>query len=126
MPIPARLTIAAPFGRGPEIDLVGGGVQPTDGRRAAVGGEDLAVIGNRAGNAGKSRQGRDVPLAVVIDHLQAIARGVRDEDAAGFGIERGVIEIAVARVRNCDNADLPQRAEHVAARNRGYLGCRVG
>jgi hypothetical protein len=42
-----------------------------------------------------------------------------DEDAAGFGIERRVIEFAVFTIRNLDDANLPQRLGRI----RGTHGC---
>jgi hypothetical protein len=52
----------------------------------------------------------------MIDHLDAIARRMRDEDASGFGIERRVIEVAVLAVRNPDDADVTQRPDRLTAR----------
>jgi hypothetical protein len=104
------------------LDFIGRGVQPGDGRGAAIGCQDLPVIGDRTRNTGKPRQRRDVPLGVVVDHLDAIARGVRDEHAAGPGIERGVVEVAVLTVRNPDDADVPQRPDDLAVPCGGGCG----
>ena len=41
---------------------------------------------------------------IVVDHLDAIAGGVRHADAARLGIECAVIELAAGRVRYRDDA----------------------
>ncbi len=63
-------------------------------RRAAIGDDDLPVIDHGPGRARKSRQGREVPARIVVDHLDAVARRMGDEHAPGFRVERGVIERA--------------------------------
>src|SRR5262249_35226630 len=79
-------------------------VEPRDARRAAVGGEDLAVVGNGAGDARKSRQGRDVLSRIVADHLDAIAPGMGDARAARSWVERGVVKFANEGVGYFDDA----------------------
>ena len=79
------------------LHFVGCGVEPSDGRRTAIGREDVAVVGDRAGHARKARQRGDVPLRIVVDHLDAVARSMRDEDAPGLRIECGVVEVAMHR-----------------------------
>jgi hypothetical protein len=86
--------------------LVSRCIQPGDACRATVGGKDLAVVSDRAGDAGKPRQRCDVFPHIVIDHLDAIARRVGDEHAARFGIERGVIKLAIQSIGNFDDAKL--------------------
>jgi hypothetical protein len=46
-----------------------------------------------------------VLLGIVVDHLDAVARRVRDEDPPGFCIERAVIEGAVHCIRYLYDAD---------------------
>jgi hypothetical protein len=46
-----------------------------------------------------------VLLPVVVNDLDTIARGVRNEDAPGSGIERSVVEVAVRPVGYFDNAE---------------------
>jgi hypothetical protein len=91
------------------FEFVGRGVQPGDCRGTAIGGQDLAVIGDRTRDTRKPRQCRDMLLPVVVDDLDAIALGVRDEDAPGFWVERGVVEVAARSVRYFDNAKRFQR-----------------
>ena len=104
----ARLTIAAPFGRGPDLECRLGlerrGVEPSHARSTPIGGQNFSVVGDGAGNARKSWQRRDVLLGVVVDDLDAVARGVRDEHAPGFGIERGMIELAARSAGYFDDA----------------------
>ena len=69
-------------------------VDPGKACGAPVGDEDHAFGGDDAGRFGKARQGRDVRAGVVIDHLDAVPSGVRDEDAPALRIERAVIERA--------------------------------
>jgi hypothetical protein len=45
----------------------------------------------------------------MIDHLKAVARRVGDEDATGFGIERGMIEVAVQAIGDGDDAKSLER-----------------
>ena len=45
----------------------------------------------------------------MIDDFEAIACGVRDEHAPGLRIESTMIELRVARVRNCDAGYLFER-----------------
>jgi len=71
--------------------------------RTAVRDQDFAIVGNDAGDAWKSRQCRFVLTRIVVDHFDGVARGMRDEDASGFGIERGVVEGAVGRARDRDD-----------------------
>jgi hypothetical protein len=56
-----------------------------------------------------------VLLRIVIDHLDAIARGMRNEDPTRSGIERGMVELAVLAVRNCDDAKRSQRRDVLTA-----------
>ena len=86
------------------LRLVGRRIEPGDTGRATIGQENFAVVGHGTGDAGKSRQSRDVLARIMVDHLDAVARGVGDEDAAGPRIERGMIEFAargVAGSRSC-------------------------
>jgi hypothetical protein len=50
-----------------------------------------------------------VPASVVVDHLDAVARGVRDEDAPAPGVESGVIKFAAGRARYGDGCNFFQR-----------------
>jgi hypothetical protein len=40
----------------------------------------------------ETRQRRDVPAFVMVDHLDAVSTGVRDEDTPALWIEGAVIE----------------------------------
>ena len=71
----------------------GPGVHPGEACRAAVGDENLSVVGDGAGHSWKSRKCCDVP-GVIVYHLEAIARGMGDEHPPGLGIEGTVIEFA--------------------------------
>jgi len=52
---------------------------------------------------------------VVVDHLDAVARGVRDEDAPALGIEGGVIEGASGGAWYGDGSDRFQRHDGLTA-----------
>jgi hypothetical protein len=96
IPKPARLTIAAPFRPRPAFEngprCISYRVEPRHACGTAVGGEDLPVVGDHAGDARKSLQRCDVLARIVIDHLDAIACTVRNEHAARSGVERGVVK----------------------------------
>ena len=102
-------TIRSPAGleRGARFQCAG--IEQGDAGAAAVGDEDLSVVGDGAGHAGKSRQRRKVPAGVVVDHLDAVARGVRDEDAPALRIEGGVIKLAARGAWYGDGSDCFQR-----------------
>src|SRR5882672_10899975 len=85
------------------------GIEQGDAGAAAVGDEYLPVVGYGAGGARKSRQRCDVPAGVVVDHLDAIARSVRDEDAPALRIEGGVIKLAARGAWYGDGSDYFQR-----------------
>ena len=85
------------------------GIEQRDAGAAAVGDQYLSVVGDGAGHAGKPRQRRQVPAGIVVDHFEAVARGVRDEDAPALGIEGGVIELAARSMRYGDGTDCFQR-----------------
>jgi hypothetical protein len=51
----------------------------------------------------------------MVDYLDAVARGVRNEDAPAPGIEGRVIERAARRVGYGDGSDRPQRHDGLAA-----------
>jgi hypothetical protein len=63
----------------------------------------MSVIGDRAGRARKSRQCCEMPAGVVVDHLDAVARGMRDEDAPALRIEGGVIKLAARGYGDCSD-----------------------
>lgn len=69
----------------------------------------MARIGDHAGGLGKSVEGRDQAAGVMVDHLDAVAPGMRHKHAPRHGIEGTVIEGALDRVRKLDEADLPER-----------------
>jgi hypothetical protein len=69
----------------------------------------MPIVSDGAGDARKSRQRCDVPAGVVVDHLDAIARGVGNEDAPAVGIEGGVIEVAARGAWYGDGSDSFQR-----------------
>ena len=92
------------------------GVQPRNACRTAVGGKDFSVVGDGAGHAPKSRQCRDVPLGIVVDHLDAIARGVGYEDPPGLRVKRRVVKLAVCGVGYLDDAKFLQRHDGLPAR----------
>ena len=102
-------TIRSPAGlvRGARFQRAG--IEQRDAGAAAVGDQDLSVIGDRAGHARKSRQCCEMPAGVVVDHLDAVARGVRDEDAPALRIEGGVIELTARGARYGDGSDCFQR-----------------
>jgi hypothetical protein len=75
----------AGFERGARFQSAG--VEQCNAGAAAVGYQDLSVVGDRAGRARKSRQRRKVAAGVVVDHLNAIARGMCNEDTPAFRIE---------------------------------------
>jgi hypothetical protein len=50
-----------------------------------------------------------VPAGIVVDHLDAIARSVRDEDATALRIEGGVIKLAARGAWYGDGSDYFQR-----------------
>ena len=93
----------------------GVGIEQRDAGAAAVGDQDLSVVGDRAGHARKSRQRCDVPAGVVVDHLDAIARGVGNEDAPALRIEGGVIELAAGGAGYGDGSDCFQRHDGLTA-----------
>jgi hypothetical protein len=51
----------------------------------------------------------------MVDHLDAIARGVRDEDTPALRIEGGVIEVTARRARYGDGSDCFQRHDGLMA-----------
>jgi hypothetical protein len=51
----------------------------------------------------------------VVDHLDAIARGVCNEDAPAVRIEGGVIEVAARSIRYGDGSDCFQRHDDLTA-----------
>ena len=119
MPRPDRATITAPFGRPPVLNTARVSRVPASSKRdagaAAVGYQYLSVVGDGAGHAGKSRQRRDVSAGVVVDHLDAVARGVCNEDAPALRIECGVIELAARSARYGDGSDCFQRHDDLTA-----------
>ena len=102
-------TIRSPAGlvRGARFQRAG--IEQRDAGAAAVGDQYLPVVGDGAGHARKSRQRREVLAGVVVDHLDAVARGVRNEDAPALCIEGGVIELAALGVWYGDGSDCFQR-----------------
>jgi hypothetical protein len=102
-------SIRSPAGliRGPGFQ--GAGIEQGYTRAPTVGDENLSIIGDRAGHAWKSRQRCDVPPGIVANHLDAVARGVRNEDAPALRIEGGVIEGAASGARYGDGSDRFQR-----------------
>src|ERR1700682_2593628 len=85
------------------------GIEQRDAGTAAVGDQDLSAVSDGAGHARKSRQRRKVQAGVVVDHLDAIARGVCNKDAPALGIEGGVIELAARGTWYGDGSDYFQR-----------------
>src|SRR5256885_1399610 len=67
-------------------------VDPSQACGSAIGNEDYTFGGDDAGRFLESRQGRDMRAAIVVDHLDAVPSGVRDEDTPALRIERAVIE----------------------------------
>jgi hypothetical protein len=57
-------------------------------------------------------------LPVVVDNLNTIARSVCDKDAPGFGIERGMVKVAIRSVGYFDNAQRFQRHDDLAGSGR--------
>jgi hypothetical protein len=51
----------------------------------------------------------------MVDHLDAIARGVRNEDTPALGIEGGVIELAARRAWYGDGSNRFQRHDGLTA-----------
>src|SRR6202165_1427710 len=91
------------------------GIKQRDTGAAAVGYQDLSVVGDSAGHARKSRQRCNVPAGVVVYHLDAIARGVCNEDAPAGRIEGGVIEVAACGAWYGDGSDCFQRHDDLTA-----------
>jgi hypothetical protein len=67
-------------------------IDPGDARRSPVGHEDHAFGRDDTGRFRETRQRRDVPAFVMVDHLDAVSTGVRDEDTPALWIEGAVIE----------------------------------
>jgi hypothetical protein len=101
-----RYAVRPPSAFEDALRFISRGIEPRHACAAAVGGEDLSIVGDRSGDARKSRQRRDVSPRVVVDHLDAIARGVRDEHAARPGIERCVVKLAIESVGDLDDAKI--------------------
>ncbi len=75
----------------------------------------MSVVCDGAGHARKSRQRRKVPAGVVVDHLNAIARGVRNEDSPALRIEGGVIKLAARGAWYSDGSGYFQRHDDLTA-----------
>ena len=67
-------------------------IDPSQGRRSAVGYKNVPIIGGNARSFRKARQSGDVSTAVVIDHFDAVPTRVRHENAAALGVEGTMIE----------------------------------
>src|SRR5439155_25030809 len=80
-------------------------IEQRDAGAAPVGDQDLPVVRDGTGHARKSLQRRKVPAGVVVDHLEAIARGVCNEDAPALGVEGRVIELAAHGAWYGDGSD---------------------
>src|SRR5436190_4950325 len=76
--------------------------------------ENLAVIRDSTGHAWKSGQRCDVAPAVMVNHFDAIAGCVRNEDAPALCIESGVIEGAASTAWYDDRSDRLQRHDGLA------------
>src|SRR5882672_12127175 len=87
----------------------GAGIKKGHAGAATVGYQDLSVVSDGTGHARKSRQRRKVPAGVVVDHLDAIARGVCNEDTPALRIEGRVIKVATRGTWYGDGSDYFQR-----------------
>ena len=82
-------------------------------RRSAIGDQDCSITGNDARDLRKVGQCRDVLPGVVIDHLDTVATGMSDKNAAGRRIESAVIKGAASGIRYSDHADVFQRHDRL-------------
>src|SRR4029077_18018997 len=77
------------------------------------------------GHARKSRQRNEVPAGVVVDHLDAIARCVCNEDSPALHIEGGVIKGTARRAWYGDGSSCFQRHDDLA-QGPSEKSCRPG
>src|SRR3954454_8664709 len=83
----------------------GVGIKQRNAGAAAVGDQNLPIVSDGTCYARKSWQGRKVFAGIVVDHLDAIAGGVCNEDTPAFCIEGGVIELAARGAWYGDGSD---------------------
>src|SRR4051812_21059335 len=93
-------------------------IKPGEACRAAVRDKDFTIVRDGTGYARKSRQRRFVFTRIVVDHLDGVARRMRDEDATGFWIECGVVEGAVRSIQYLDDAKTLQGHGNLASLRR--------
>src|SRR5262249_44514319 len=89
--------------------LKAGRINKSQACRPAVGDDDNPVVGDNAGGFWEARQCCDMPPCLVVDHLDAVAPRMRDEDAAALRIEGPMIEGAACGARDLDCADCLER-----------------
>ena len=106
IPTPLRLTIAAPFGRGPHWNTA---------RVLNVAASSHATLAEPRLVARTSPSSATAP-ATPLDHLDAIARGVGYEDPPGLRVKRRVVKLAVCGVGYLDDAKFLQRHDGLPAR----------
>jgi hypothetical protein len=107
----------AGFERGARFQSAG--IDQGDAGTAAVGYQDLSVVGDGAGRSRKSRQRRDVFAAVMVYYLDAVARGVCNEDTPALRIEGGMIKLTIRRSWYGNGSDCFQRHDGLTAPSAG-------
>ena len=115
-------TIRSAAGLVPGARFQGVGIKQGNAGAAAVSDQNLPVVSDGACHARKSRQGRKVLAGIVVDHLDAIAGGVCNEDTPAPRIEGGVIELAA---RGAGMAMVPIVFRGMTTSQRPRVMCRA-
>ena len=79
-------------------------IDPDQACCSAICDEDVACISDHARRFWKALQRCEVAIPVMINDLETVSGGVRDEDAARFRLERAMVEQRVGRTRYRNNA----------------------
>jgi hypothetical protein len=92
-----RDTVGSRGGFKPRILLERRCIQPHQFRGSAIGHQNLPGIGDHSSGFRKALQARDMAPRLGIDHLEAVASGMRNEDAARRGLKGAMVKRAVDR-----------------------------